>query len=138
MPATSTRIEILFKSERFNLSEPRDFYINDCCFGDDVARWLVGVLRSRNVDVTEPDQEDWGWYIDVALAGQRYFVGIGGVADDEQSLGNRGQWRLMIEKYRTIWERIRRCNELSPEDPLVRLLLDIVADADGLNLIGLD
>ena len=30
-----------FESRAFNHTEPRDHYINPCCFGDDLARWLM-------------------------------------------------------------------------------------------------
>ncbi len=30
-----------FESEAFNHSEPKEYFINPCCFGDDLARWLM-------------------------------------------------------------------------------------------------
>jgi hypothetical protein len=36
---------VTFKSTAFNVMERRPYFINDCCFGDDVAKWLIGVDR---------------------------------------------------------------------------------------------
>jgi hypothetical protein len=58
--AGTAQIDLIFSTDRFNLSSPRKYFINDCCYGDDAARWLVERLRARGLSVTEPDQEDWG------------------------------------------------------------------------------
>ena len=58
--SASGRYDLIFSTDRFNLSQPREYFINDCCYGDDAARWFVEQLRSRGLTVTEPDQEDWG------------------------------------------------------------------------------
>lgn len=60
---SKSRTEIHFRSEAFNNSEPKDYFINECCFGDDVCRWLILRLRSRGFSTAdEPGQEDFGWY----------------------------------------------------------------------------
>jgi hypothetical protein len=105
MPGTG-RYDLIFWSDRFNLSEPQDYFINDCCYGDDVARWLAEQLRSRGWTVDEPDQEDWGWYLDARDGQTTYFVGVGGIADDESPSPNQGEWRLMVEKHRSLWDRL--------------------------------
>jgi hypothetical protein len=50
----TTRFDLLFSTDRFNLSQPRPYFINDCCYGDDAARWLSERLRARGCNVTEP------------------------------------------------------------------------------------
>ncbi len=57
------RTVVTFQSPAFNTSERKDYFINDCCYGDDLARWLIERLRSRGVQTdAEPGQEDFGWY----------------------------------------------------------------------------
>ena len=59
-----TRTVVTFRSSRFNTSEPRDYFINDCCFGDDVAKWLIEQLSSDGYQCDESaGQEDFGWYL---------------------------------------------------------------------------
>lgn len=57
-----SRTVVTFGCSRFNTSEPRDYFINDCCFGDDVVKWLIEQLSSAGYQCDEPGQEDFGWY----------------------------------------------------------------------------
>lgn len=57
------RTLVTFESPAFNATERRDYFINDCCYGDDVARALMEQLHARGVSTdAEPSQEDSGWY----------------------------------------------------------------------------
>ena len=57
------RTLVTFQNSAFNTSEPKNYFINACCYGDDVARWLIEQLRSRGMQTdAEPGQEDFGWY----------------------------------------------------------------------------
>lgn len=140
---SDSRFDLVFRSDRFNLSRRRDYFINDCCFGDDAAAWLTTKLRERGLSPSSPGQEDWGWYFDVAFGGERYFVGVGGTPDEPgesetPAAADRGEWRLMIEKRRTLWEKLRRRNLLAEDDPFLKLLRDILVDADGIEFAGME
>ncbi len=132
------RYDLIFSSDRFNLSEPRDYFINDCCYGDDVAQWLSERLRLRGATVTEPGQEDWGWYFDIRYGQARYFVGVGGNPDEGTALANQGEWRLMVEKHRSLWERLTGANYLDAEDPFLGVLKEIVSVEPGCVFVGIE
>jgi hypothetical protein len=69
---------VTFESTAFNLAEPRDYFINPCCFGDDVAKWLIGELRKQGVSTDEkPGQEDFGWYLNFEETGTGHTFVIG-------------------------------------------------------------
>ncbi len=58
------RTLVTFQSGAFNTTERRPYFINDGCYGDDVARWIIGELNARGVPTDpEPAQEDFGWYL---------------------------------------------------------------------------
>jgi hypothetical protein len=79
----------MFKSTAFNTSEPKECFINDCCFGDDVARWFIRELRTRGVETeAEPGQEDFGWYITFRVDRIEYQLIIGYRPSDEIDSGN--------------------------------------------------
>ena len=42
-----------FRTSAFNTSEVRDYFINDCCFGDDLAKWMMGRLREAGVETDD-------------------------------------------------------------------------------------
>jgi hypothetical protein len=132
------RFDLIFSTDRFNLSEPREYFINDCCYGDDAARWLVEQLRARGLTVTEPGQEDWGWYFDAHSDGAAYFVGVGGNSDNEIARSNRGEWRLMIQKHRTLWEKLSGASRLTDHDSFIALLKEIVSSEPGLQMLGIE
>jgi hypothetical protein len=120
------RIDILFKTARFNLSEVKPHFINPCCFGEDLATWLGKRLSEDGVSVALPaGQEDWGWYVYVSIQDGKYFLGIGGNAEDGDSR-DYGEWRIMVEKRRSILDRLSGKNVLSGEDAIVRLIENIL------------
>jgi hypothetical protein len=48
---------VTFRSAAFNVTEKHTYFINDCCFGDDVAKWLIGELRKEALQTDdEPGQ----------------------------------------------------------------------------------
>jgi hypothetical protein len=104
----SNPAELLFRTDRFNLSKVGDHFINPCCFGEDVAAWLRGKLAERGIVATEPDQEDWGWYIEATHEGRHYFLGIGGNSDEDPSNPDLGEWRIMLERKRSFMERLKK------------------------------
>ena len=60
---------VTLRTEKFNTSESKEYFINPNCFGDDFAKWLLGELAARNVEFEEdgPDQEDFGWYVNFSI-----------------------------------------------------------------------
>jgi hypothetical protein len=90
-------IGFAFRSGAFNTTEPRDYFINPCCFGDDAARWLIAELRKRGVATDEePGQEDFGWYFGFEAAGVRYLAILGFRPDEED--GGEGEWLCTFER----------------------------------------
>lgn len=64
------RTLVTFESTAFNMTEPRDYFINACCFGDDLAEWLIQELRKDGLETDEkPGQEDFGWYLNFEPGG---------------------------------------------------------------------
>lgn len=72
------RTLVTFQSSAFNTTERKDYFINDCCYGDDVARWLMEQLRGRGIQTdAEPGQEDFGWYFGFRVGDTDYHFVIG-------------------------------------------------------------
>jgi hypothetical protein len=93
------RTIVSFKSAAFNITEPKGYFINARCFGDDLAKWLIHQLRDRGVDAdSEPGQEDFGWYFNFQVAGMPHTFVIG----HSPSLveGGEGIWIGWVERNR--------------------------------------
>jgi hypothetical protein len=128
------RIDILFETARFNLSEVKEHFINDCCFGEDLAAWLRGRLNSNGMRALEPYQEDWGWEFSVKDSVGSYYVGVGGNAAAGAANKNQGEWRVMISKRRSLWDRLTGKNKLSAGEPIISSIRTVLeAETDFAN-----
>lgn len=93
---SEVRTIVTFQSSAFNTSEPRDYFINDCCYGDDLARWFIDELRERGIQTdTEPGQEDFGWYFGFRVGDTDYQVVLGYRAGQNE---NDGVWIGWLER----------------------------------------
>ncbi len=118
--------DLTFETDRFNLSEVKEHFINPCCFGEDLAGWLRDKLLEKGLEATQPDQEDWGWYIEANYRGDWYFIGIGGNPDEFGKNNNQGEWRVMIKKHRSVWEKLTRKNEMSGAEEMMNLIREVI------------
>jgi len=92
--------------------------------GQGVLRWLRPRLTAANCKVTDPSAEDWGWYMDVELAGAHYLVGAS--ADPEG--GSELEWMVQVEKHRSLREKAFGQNKMAVDDPLVALIEQIIRE----------
>ena len=87
------RTVVTFESAAFNMAEPKDYFINSCCFGDDVANWLIAELRKKGVETDEkPGQEDFGWYLNFTVQGTQHTFVIGHRPNGESEAGTWIGW----------------------------------------------
>ena len=125
--------DLLFETDRFNLSEVGEHFINPCCFGEDLAAWLRTKLVERGIRASEPGQEDWGWYLGAEYEGRSYFIGIGGNADEPSeateptAAPNRGEWRIMVEPHRYLRDRLMGRGQMAQDDAMLALIRSILA-----------
>ena len=90
------RQEATFRSSAFNTSEARDYFINDCCFGDDLGKWMMSRLQQAGVETDdEPGQEDFGWYFEFKVPAGTHCCILGYQEDEPE-----GIWRLWLERSR--------------------------------------
>lgn len=129
------RFDILFNTNRFNLSEVKAHFINDCCFGEDFAGWLDEKLQNNGLTTTEIFQEDWGWAFYIEYKGQKYFIGINGNIGEKNAEINQGQWRIMIDKHRSFMEKILGKNNMDVTDEVITFTYDIlIKESDFKNI----
>lgn len=90
------RTEVHFRATGFNTTQPRDYFINPCCYGNDLCHWLIAELKARGFQAEdEPGQEDFGWYL-TFRAGEvdhTFVVGYG-----EEDPPDEGFWRGWLER----------------------------------------
>ncbi len=128
-------IDLLFRSSRFNLCKVGDHFINPCCFGEDLAAWLRQKLTQRAIHVDPPSQEDWGWYLGVGHGGEKYLIGMNGNADEGSANANHGEWRIIVDKSRSLGQRLRGAGKIAQNDPIVAMIEEVLqSEPDFLDL----
>jgi hypothetical protein len=94
----------------FDVSKERPNPINPIP-GESLLLWLQERARP-DVDVSEPDAEDWGWYSSVEWKGRIYMLGSSASEDEN---GER-EWILQIEKQRAVAEKLLGRAKMSKDD----------------------
>jgi hypothetical protein len=120
---------ISFDSSRYDLAAEPPNPINPIA-GVSVLHWLRETLGDGYA-VSEPDAEDWGWYVDVTRAGAVYLVGASAEANDRGG----AHWMIQIHRHRSLKDKLTGANKLSPDDPLtIRIAALLVTDPAIRNL----
>ena len=83
-----------FRTEMFEGTKRGPHFINDRCFGEDLAAWLRERLQLRGLAPLEPIQEDWGWAVIVPFMGHKFTLCIGIM---DESIGKvPAEWRVGV------------------------------------------
>ncbi|MEZ0332522.1 MAG: hypothetical protein ACAI18_00830 [Gemmatimonadales bacterium] len=121
------RSHVTFKTPRFNQTEVRQHFINDCCFGEDCIAWLIGELRGRGwTDLTEAWQEDWGWQTSGKRDGRRYLLSVGLIPEDEP------EWLVHIGEKAPLLDRLRGRGEPKVLPKLAPALHEVLRSASDV------
>ena len=92
------RTLVTFRNSSFNTTEPKPYFVNANCYGDDLARWLIENIRKIDVSVDEePRQEDFGWFFEFDVPEGKHccVLGMRPVDDPDES-----NWVAWIERSR--------------------------------------
>jgi hypothetical protein len=119
---------IVFRTNRFNLSKAGEHFINPCCFGEDLAAWLREKLIEKDVETNGPYQEDWGWEFRAALGSDSYYLGVGGNSDQLPEDRDMGEWRIIVEKRRSLGQRLRGAGRIAEDDRMLRTIEAILGE----------
>jgi hypothetical protein len=123
------RKEVTFRSSAFNTSEHRDYFINECCFGDDLAKWLMTRLQKVGIETDpEPGQEDFGWYFDFSVPAGRHCCVLGFQPDEPE-----GVWRLWLERSRGLVASIFGGRGHGIDETAVKAIDDILRSAPEIS-----
>lgn len=95
------RNAVRFKSSKFNTTEVRDYFINDICFGDDLANWLFEELSQNGLKAVKPWQEDWGWQFEA----ENCLISVG---------FNGDEWQIYVELITGFFQKLAgKTNDIS-------------------------
>jgi hypothetical protein len=131
-------LHIVFRAGRFNLSKVGAHFVNPCCFGEDLAAWLRDRLREKGLETREPYQEDWGWELPVKNGEQSYFLCVSGNADGDPANRNEGEWRIIVEKERSIRKRLTGKGKITSDEEMLVWLREILISDTSIRDIHIE
>lgn len=115
---------ISFKTSLFDPGQERPNPINPIA-GESVLHWIRERVLKGKYASSEPDAEDWGWYIEVDAGESGYLIGAGGEFEEsDRKSGADLEWLIQIHKQRSIKEKLLGRNKLQDDDPFVAELVD--------------
>ena len=139
-PSASFRVElrmshvISFRTARFDVSKETPNPINPIA-GESVLLWLRPQLMKAGYKATEPDTEDWGWYIDVEGNGVSYLIGASADAEVSES---EIDWTLQIEKVRSPKDKLLGRNKMASDDQLTALVEMLLRADSAIEQVSVD
>ena len=113
---------ISFRTQKFDVTKETPNSVNPIA-GQSVLTWLRAELTKADYTATEPDTEDWGWYMDVTSNDGSYLVGASADADGST---RDVEWVIQVHKHRSMKDKLLRRNTLADDDRLVALIERIV------------
>lgn len=105
---------ISFTTTMFDASKETPNPINPIA-GEGLLKWVRGELIKGAWDVSEPDAEDWGWYMIAKRSGASYLIGASGEMDGATLPTD---WMIQVHKERTFLEKLMGKNKMSDSDAL--------------------
>ena len=116
----------------FDVAKERPNPINPIA-GESLLLWLRQ-RASPDVEVSEPDAEDWGWYSSVVFDGRLYMLGAS--ASDEDN-GER-EWILQIVKHRSLLEKLLGREKLGEVDECVSFFQRLLRSETSFRDVSVD
>jgi hypothetical protein len=127
------------ETDIFEHRQVKPHFINDCCFGEDFAAWLIAQLADladSGFDLGEPIQEDYGWGFWVTHTKDRFWVALSyvGIGPTEAP----AQWVVSISPQTgfNILKKLRGKSALDAMETLRRRIRRELESKDGLTIVG--
>ena len=103
-----------FKTSMFDVSKEKENPINPI-YGISLLEWLRKELKGQ-LEITEPDAEDWGWYSELEYQGNSYLIGACAYFEEGDDPANEQEWVFQVDKHRSLKEKLFGKNKMSVSD----------------------
>ena len=115
---------ISFKTSKFDVTKEPENPINPI-FGKSLLDWLKTKLSSE-LNLTEPDAEDWGWYSTLKWEGREYLIGAIAYFEEGDDPNSEIEWIFQLDKARTLIEKLLGKERLTIEDQCFKYLKSVL------------
>ena len=108
----------------FDLSRERENPFNPIR-GVSLLEWLRSELKDQ-LEISEPDAEDWGWYSELEWNGADYLIGAIAFFEDGDDPLKEVEWVFQIEKHRSFMDKLLGKNKFTESDSCFLLFKDLL------------
>lgn len=116
----------------FDLSKEDRNPINPI-YGKSLLLWLREHLK-KQLPMSEPEPEDWGWYTDIEWQGRGYMVGAVGLVSED----GEHEWILQFEKHRTFLESLLGKERMTEHDPCLLFFKRVLEEEPELKNVKIE
>ena len=92
-----------------------------------MAAWLRQKLTERRIETRKAYQEDWGWELPVKSGDHSYYLCVSGNPEGSNVNPNDGEWGIIVEKKRSILQRMTRKGKITENDPLAQAVYEMLS-----------
>ncbi|TDF35521.1 hypothetical protein EYS14_19075 [Alteromonadaceae bacterium M269] len=103
-----------FKTAKFDVSKERENPLNPI-YGHSLLDWLRSELKD-DLEISEPDAEDWGWYSELEFNGHNYLIGVCALFEKGDDPISSTEWVFQVDKCRSFKEKLLGKNKMSASD----------------------
>lgn len=106
---------LYFKTSLFDPSKEDENDINPI-YGQSLLIWLRDNLGSE-IEFSEIDTEDWGWYSYINWKGRSYLIGSVAHFEEGDDLNKEIEWVFQVDKIRSFKEKLFGKEKMTEDDP---------------------
>jgi hypothetical protein len=124
---------ISFKSSQFDVTAETPNPINPIA-GESLLGWLRGKLIARGYEVTAPEPEDWGWYVDLRSGEKSYLVGASCDLDQAEPR----DWIVQVRLERSLTDKLFGRNKMADNDAVSAHIEALIRESGGALEVEVD
>ncbi len=123
---------VCFKADKFNCKIIKDYFVNDCCFGDDLCSWLIAEFTAAGCKCDDkPQQEDFGWFFNLYPGKGKHRLVCGYQSETAYTDAHKGEgnWLVWIEHSKNFISSLLGGGHENIDFELLKLLHKILKDS---------
>ena len=117
---------IVLRTDKFDVNSETPISEDNPYHGESILRWLVE-QASTELAISSIDSGGAGWESSADYHGGRYVISTSVSGEDEGDLGLDREWQIQISKIVPLLKALMGGYKVKADDPLVKLLLELLA-----------
>ena len=123
---------ICFETDKFDAKKESENSLSPM-YGESLLLWLKDQVKDE-LDITEPDAEDWGWYAYLKWKGRKYLLCSSAWEEDN----GQYEWVLEVNKKRSFKEILLRKEKMEKNDECLLYLQNLLEKEKSFNDITVE